>query len=188
VRLHLSLDVTEPLNDREDRIARSSFPPFSPPRIERKKLRKWLPHSAPIAFLAEAKRITEAYVRRSLAVPAERYSPFELSNLMRVQELERKVLQLIARCLGTSLRYKTILEIGCGTGYWLRQFIQWGANPSNLAGVDILSAKIALARELCPPDVHLECRDASELSFPDGSFDIVWQQRFSVQFWTPQQG
>jgi|SRR5438270_2524122 len=135
---------------------------------------------------AEAKRIAEAYARRSESVPVERYSPFELSNLLRIQELERKLLQLIGHRLQKNLQYKTILDVGCGAGHWLRQFIQWGAKPSNLAGVDILPDRITLARELCPAQVHLECEDASQLRFPDSSFDLVWQATVFSSILEPQ--
>ena len=124
---------------------------------------------------AEAKRIARVYARRAESSIVERYSAFELSNLLRVQELERELLLVMGRYLQKDLKHKAILEVGCGTGHWLRQFIQWGATPSNLAGVDLLPDRIALARELCPPQVHLDCKDASRLSFPDGSFDVVWQ-------------
>jgi ubiquinone/menaquinone biosynthesis C-methylase UbiE len=124
---------------------------------------------------AEAERIIELYAEWSGRTPASRYSVFELSNLLRVHELERKLLKSIARHGHQDLRRKTILEIGCGTGHWLRQFIQWGAAPANLAGVDLLQDRISLARELCPPAVNLECQDASRLRFPDGCFDLIWQ-------------
>jgi ubiquinone/menaquinone biosynthesis C-methylase UbiE len=122
---------------------------------------------------AEAARIARAYAQREAT--AQRYSHFEPGNLLRLQELERRLLRLIAAAAKEELGSKTILEIGCGTGQWLRQFIQWGAKPDNIVGVDLLPERIAIARWLCPSGVHLECREASKLDFGDGSFDIVFQ-------------
>jgi spermidine synthase len=40
-----------------------------------------------------------------------------------VQERERWLLGLLKRYGHVSLQEKKIAEIGCGTGYWLREFI-----------------------------------------------------------------
>jgi ubiquinone/menaquinone biosynthesis C-methylase UbiE len=74
-----------------------------------------------------------------------------------------------------SLKGKKILEIGCGSGHWLRAFLQWGAVPENLFGIDLLPGRIEEARRTCPPGVHLECGNAASLGFADGSFDLVLQ-------------
>lgn len=82
---------------------------------------------------------------------------------------------LLAAHVGGDLQTKRILEVGCGTGYWLRQFIQWGARPENLTGADLLSERIEKARDLCPAGVRLECRDASTLPIDDESMDLAAQ-------------
>ena len=74
-----------------------------------------------------------------------------------------------------TLDQRRILEIGCGSGFWLRQFIEWGAQPDNLTGVDLLQDRIDQALGLCAPGVHLTCQDASALSFEDAQFDLVLQ-------------
>src|SRR5262249_36743001 len=124
---------------------------------------------------AEAQRICEAYDRRSKTIPRTRYSPFLPANVLLQHELERRLLKVIGRRTQHELAGKRILEIGCGTGRWLRQFIQWGANPGDLAGVDLLPDRIAQARHLCPNGVDLQCREASHLAFANDSFDIVFQ-------------
>jgi len=73
------------------------------------------------------------------------------------------------------LAKKRILEIGCGTGHWLRALIQWGARPENLVGIDLLDERIGEARRLCPQGVELRRANAAALEFPDGTFDIVLQ-------------
>ena len=122
----------------------------------------------------ESQRISEAY-DRSKAISPWRYSYFNLSNLLLQQELERRILKLMGPLTGRELGDKKILDVGCGTGRLLRQFIRWGARPGHLAGVDLLPDLITKARELCPASVHLVCREASSLGFEDNSFDIVFQ-------------
>lgn len=74
-----------------------------------------------------------------------------------------------------SLEDQRLLEVGCGTGFWLREFIKWGIRPTNVVGVDLLPDRIATAAELCPQGVQLVCGGATTLDFPDGTFDLVLQ-------------
>jgi SAM-dependent methyltransferase len=121
---------------------------------------------------AEERRIRDAYSRR----PRDnRYSCFAPGHLFQMQERERLVLETLRRQGFSSLAEKTILEIGCGSGYWLREFIKWGAQPGNITGVDLLPDRILEARTLCPREVTIECRSASNTELPDAAFDLVLQ-------------
>ena len=70
---------------------------------------------------------------------------------------------------------KKILEVGCGTGHWLREFIKWGARPENITGVDLLPDRVAEAKQLCSEAVRIQCGSAAEPAFPDATFDLVLQ-------------
>ena len=71
------------------------------------------------------------------------------------------------------LRGKKILDVGCGAGSHLRQYIEKGAIAS---GCDISATMISLAKKACPKaDLHVA--PARKLPFTDGSFD-----------WTPVSG
>ena len=117
--------------------------------------------------------VRERYARR----PSDdgRYSWFNPGHLFLMQHLERQVLALLARSGCLPIQGKRILEIGCGTGYWLREFLKMGAPPENLIGVDLLSTRLAEARKLCPEGVKLVCGSASTLGFQDSFFDLVLQ-------------
>jgi len=123
----------------------------------------------------EIDRIRSVYSRRAQLECQRRYSLSEPGNILRIEEVQRRMQFVIAAHLGPDLSTKRILEVGCGTGYWLRQFIQWGARPQNLFGTDLLPERIGIARELCPREVHLECGDASRLPFDDETFDLAAQ-------------
>jgi ubiquinone/menaquinone biosynthesis C-methylase UbiE len=92
-----------------------------------------------------------------------------------IQERERRLLALLRRHGSGSLKEKKILEIGCGTGYWLREFVKWGAQPENIAGLDLLPELVSEARRLCPPSVTVRQGTAAQLEFPDMTFDLVLQ-------------
>jgi ubiquinone/menaquinone biosynthesis C-methylase UbiE len=123
-------------------------------------------------FDSEEARIREAYARRQ---GGSIYSLFNPGHLLLVQERERRVLRLLERYGYDDLDSRQILEVGCGKGYWLRDFVKWGARPENIVGIDLLADCISEARRLCPEDIRLKCGNVVELDFLDGTFDLVLQ-------------
>lgn len=103
------------------------------------------------------------------------YSLFDAGHLLTIQTREQAVLNALRRFGFGELGDKRILEIGCGHGNWLRDFVRWGAHPGNLFGIEIDPERAALARELCAPGVTVECKDAQSTGCPDASFDLVLQ-------------
>lgn len=121
---------------------------------------------------SEEARIRSVYAQRQGSF---RYSWFNQGYLFRVQELERVILAALKIKDLTLLHDKRILEIGCGQGQWLREFVKWGASPGNITGIDVLPDRIAKARQLCPEGMHIQCGNAARLSFDDACFDLVMQ-------------
>jgi ubiquinone/menaquinone biosynthesis C-methylase UbiE len=74
----------------------------------------------------------------------------------------------------------TVLDVGCGEGLSLLPLLRVGFTPSNLYGVDIRPEQIASARSRFPT-IHFECTEASQLSFPDRTFDIVQESTMFLQ-------
>jgi ubiquinone/menaquinone biosynthesis C-methylase UbiE len=127
--------------------------------------------SAHAVSLEEA-RIRTAYAKRK---GDARYSWFNAGYLFEMQERERSVLASLKRQGIGSLTTKNILEIGCGTGYWPREFIKWGAQPSNICGIELLPDLVTTAHQLCPESVRIYCGNAAQLPFADATFDLVLQ-------------
>lgn len=121
----------------------------------------------------ELRRIEEAYARRESS--DFRYSCFSAGHLLMLQERERYVLDLLQHRGFSPLSGKRILEIGCGTGYWLREFVKWGASPEHVFGVDLILDRTWQARQLCPPGVGIVRGNAAELPFKGANFDLVLQ-------------
>ena len=121
----------------------------------------------------EEARIRAAYAKREK--DDARYSWFNPAYQLMIRECERRILARLKQIGFADLQSKSVLEIGCGRGYWLREFVKWGARPENVTGIDLLMDRVAQARELCPPGVRVHCGSAAKLPFPDESFDIVLQ-------------
>ena len=75
-----------------------------------------------------------------------RYSWFNPGYQFMVQQRERRLLALLHRYGFTALGSKTIVEVGCGTGQWLREFLS-GARPENITGIDLLEDRVSRYRE-----------------------------------------
>jgi ubiquinone/menaquinone biosynthesis C-methylase UbiE len=125
-----------------------------------------------IAKIEEA-RIRTAYAKREEADP--RYSWFNPGYQFMIQQRDRTLLALLIRFGLADLESRTVLEVGCGTGQWLRNFVNWGARPENISGIDLLPDRLSKARRLCPASVRLECASAAELPFSNEEFDLVLQ-------------
>ena len=125
------------------------------------------------ALEAEETRIRLAYARRGDL--ARLYSPFNPGALFMAQALERRVLALLKKHGCDDLAGKKILEVGCGTGHWLRQLVQWGANPENLFGVELLPGRVQEAKRLCGASVTILQGSGASLQFRDREFDLVLQ-------------
>jgi ubiquinone/menaquinone biosynthesis C-methylase UbiE len=121
---------------------------------------------------AEETRIHAAYAKRRAG---SLYSRFNRAYLFMAQERERYFLGLLARHGYAQLKDKTILEIGCGHGDCLRDFIKWGARPENLYGVDLLAERVAEATKLCPKGINIWQGNGAGLKFQHETFDVALQ-------------
>jgi ubiquinone/menaquinone biosynthesis C-methylase UbiE len=121
----------------------------------------------------ELLRLEAEYRRRdSGGFPADRYGLFDAATLLHSECLERNLLWLLKRHKFTNLAGRRILEVGCGSGELLRRFLEYGALPTNLSGIDLMAHRIELARYLHPA-IDWRVGSAHRLPYPDASFDLV---------------
>jgi ubiquinone/menaquinone biosynthesis C-methylase UbiE len=66
-----------------------------------------------------------------------------------------------------------ILDIGCGTGWWLERLSRNPRIGAELHGIDLLPDRIDAARARVPT-ARLVVGDATALPYPDGHFDAVF--------------
>src|SRR5437867_8424866 len=129
--------------------------------------------SRPLDLALEEQRIRDAYARRQKGDP--RYAWSSLGHVFNMQERERHVLRLLTRAGMMPLAGKAILEVGCGSGCWLRDFVKWGALPDDVYGIDLLPDRVVEARRSVPPAVRVACHNAAVLPFAAETFDLVLQ-------------
>lgn len=118
----------------------------------------------------EANEIVERYERRS-----RRYDPWLPSVYLPRQEFERKVIETLRRAGQLPSGERNVLEIGCGHGANLRFFLTLGFDPSRLVGCELIDSRVATARETLPASVRIVQGDASSVTLPETSFDVVLQ-------------
>lgn len=120
----------------------------------------------------ESGRIRRAYARRDASGRARLYA-WHLPDVLFTQyRLRATAARALVDAGRASLSEADCLDVGCGTGAWLRTLMEWGAQPCRLHGVDLLVDRIAQAQALTP-GANWRVNDAGVLPFADRSMDLV---------------
>ena len=99
-------------------------------------------------------------------------SILHMGNLLMVQERERFLSRLFARQGIQSLEQLRAFEAGCSSGYNLRQLLQWGARPENLAGMDLDPVAVDYCKAHSP-EIRVHHGSADAIPEPDEHFDLA---------------
>jgi SAM-dependent methyltransferase len=93
-------------------------------------------------------------------------------HLLAAQERERVLSRVLRQRGFASLGTARIFEAGSSDGHNLRQFVQWGARPENLAGIDLNADRVnySLAHS---PAIRVHHGNAASIPEPGGTFDIT---------------
>jgi len=125
--------------------------------------------------VSDLDRLRAEYLRREQRLAGQdTYTLFNPANLFTVQQRQRAVLALLRQEGFYPLAGRHILEIGCGAGGVLREFLSFGAYPQHLHGVELLDWRVTKAKALSPY-FPLVCADGQALPYPDHCFDLVLQ-------------
>jgi len=123
---------------------------------------------------SEIDRIKKTYKKRDEAGKSQLYSFLNKATLFAYHQREKLILKLFCEWNIRNLSDKKILDVGCGAGGVLRNFIKYGAIPENLYGIDLLPDRIETAKKLSP-HINFYLGSATELPFENEFFDIVMQ-------------
>ena len=122
----------------------------------------------------ELAAIQERYQRRA-AVPLGRYSYFSPDVLLSAQQRQRATLSLLSSKGIQTLRDLDLIEVGCGNGGNLLEFLLLGATPERLSGNELLDERLRHARSVLPDAVRLWPGNAADLAIGESTFDIIYQ-------------
>jgi len=118
----------------------------------------------------ELERIRSAYRARD-ADPASPYRWDNPGYVAYLQSVERAVLRALAD-VGVPLKGGRVLDVGCGSGYFLHRMQEYGADECR--GIDLMEDRIVEGRERYPT-LELRVGSATDLPYADGAFDLVTQ-------------
>ena len=93
-------------------------------------------------------------------------------DIMQQADTRRRLAgNMLADAFGSDLSKLRAVDVGCGSGAYLRQLIDWGADPARLTGTEYQEARLAQARERTAAGVHWHLGDLDVV--PDGSVDLI---------------
>jgi len=78
-----------------------------------------------------------------------------------------------------------VFEMGCGRGRVLAEFLNFGASPRNIFGMDLLVDRLVRAHEQLPASRFINA-DGQNIPYPSRSFDLVLQYTALSSILDPQ--
>jgi ubiquinone/menaquinone biosynthesis C-methylase UbiE len=126
-------------------------------------------------LVSDLQRMKEVYAERKRRVYYEnRYSSFYLPCLYENQQRQRNIINVLRNNGFEHFSNRTILEVGCGSGGVLKEYLGYGVQPGSLFGIDILPHRLSEARRKLPHS-PLSVADGQSLPCASRSFDLVLQ-------------
>jgi SAM-dependent methyltransferase len=132
--------------------------------------------------VSEVQALAQRYARREVVAQAlaasdsvDRYSLLQPDVWQTVQERQRVMLRMLAARGWFDLASRRLLEVGCGAGGNLLEFLRMGFVPQNVTGLELLRPRYAQARQVLPQALRLHLGDARQAQIADESHDLVVQ-------------
>jgi SAM-dependent methyltransferase len=145
---------------------------------------------------SETDSILSLYRRRDLSITPDTYSLSRDENLFFYHGRTRHALALLRNAGFFPCADKTVLEVGCGSRGWLPDFESWGVLRANLAGIDLDQDRVVTIRKLLSGSsltlheaptggADIRIGDASQLPWPDATFDLLVQSTVFTSILSP---
>ncbi len=120
----------------------------------------------------EERRIRQVYAKRDASGKPALYH-WQRQDTLYLIYRSRAVLARAFQCLGINdLAPLHILDVGCGSGGWLRLLVEWGASPERLHGIDLLPDRIVRAQALSPVSIDWRVGNALGLDYAGATMDL----------------
>lgn len=119
----------------------------------------------------EIERIRKVYGKRDIACGG-RYAWYKPDVQLSKYARFRWVSSVMFRHFGEDISNLSVLDVGCGTGVFLRELVEAGADPNKLTGTELLEDRLTVARRSTAPGVSWVLGDLDALP-SDEMFHIV---------------
>jgi SAM-dependent methyltransferase len=120
----------------------------------------------------EELRIRSTYAHRDSSGKPSLYAWHRQEVLLNQYRFRAVAASLLKGCGFMDLSHTEVLDVGCGSGGWLRTLMEWGAHPERLHGIDLLQDRIDKAKSL-GGRIDYQIASGYEIPFPDASMDLV---------------
>jgi SAM-dependent methyltransferase len=123
---------------------------------------------------AEQDRIKDVYRRWHGGAALERYAWHRPEIQQQVAARSRVFASMLSTTVGGDLSGLRVLDIGCGSGGFLRQLIDWGADPAKLTGTELQQDRLDDARRATAGGVSWQLGTLDTMALR--GFDLVSTQ------------
>ena len=124
--------------------------------------------------MSDLDQLKAEYQRRAKSGEDQKYSILNRPGLFAAQQRQRQVVHLLNKHNLANLGTQKVLEVGCGSGSILLDFLRLEAQQAGLFGIDILPYRLQEAQDRLPR-AGLGCADGRHLPFADHTFDLILQ-------------
>ncbi|CCK78977.1 methyltransferase, type 11 [Desulfobacula toluolica Tol2] len=119
----------------------------------------------------EVKRIQRVYAERDASGRKALYEWHRPEIIQQDAARRRIAATLLANTIGRDISKVRVLDVGCGSGTFLRTLVEWGAYPENLVGTELLTDRLKKAQQCSAPGIDWHI---GELDFAESDrFDLV---------------
>lgn len=125
----------------------------------------------------EIERIIKHYQdreRKSEKLGLGKYSPLNPSHMYIIQSRQRTLAALLRDCGFRSIRGLKVMEVGCGKGDGMEDFLGQRVDAHHLSGCELMHSRLGEAAARFP-GINLACADGQRLPYRDQFFDVVFQ-------------
>lgn len=124
----------------------------------------------------DVERVKTAYSARTADKAAldRKYSTLSPSYLFAIHGRQRALAKLLVAHGVVNFEGMRVLEVGCGIGDGLPDFLFHGLSPAQLHGSELIPNRVSVAAAKYP-SLPFTCADGRHLPYRDSSFDIVYQ-------------
>lgn len=119
----------------------------------------------------ETDRIRRVYADRDRELERDLYAWYRPEVLLQRASYSEIVAPLIRRVFGDGAKSLKALNVGCGTGEFLRLLVDWGCFPGHLVGTELLGDRLQKAKLKSASGIRWHLGDLRSLSAT--GFDLV---------------